>query len=98
MSANGVPCSWDGSGDVEAFGVGNIGGASIATDEWALLVGAALLRFLGDPFFVGEVGSALIDSSGSNSSEGSTLSPVRVFRVRAAVRWVGGTSVVLRLV
>ena len=98
MSASGVPCSWDGSGDVECFGVGNDGIASMATDERVPLVGAALLRFLGDAFFVGETGSGLIDSSGLKISEGSTLSPVRVLLVRCVVRGLGGTPVVLRLV
>ena len=83
---------------MEGFGVGIDGIASTATDERALLVGAALLRFLGDAFFVGDTGSGLIESSGAKISEGSTLSFVRVLRVRAAVRGVEGTSVVLRLV
>lgn len=78
------------------MGIG--GGASTATDERALLKGAALLRFLGEAFFVGDTGSGLIDTSGSKISEGSTLSPVLVLRVRAAVRGVEGTPVVLRLV
>lgn len=83
---------------MDGFGVGNGGCVSTAPDERALLVGAAILRFLGDAFLVGDTGSGLIDCSGSKISEGSTLSPVRVLRVRAAVRGVEGTSVVLRLV
>ena len=71
---------------MEGFGVGNDGTASRATDERAPLVGAALLRFLGDAFFVGDTGSGLIDSLGSNISDGSTLSPVRALLVRAVVR------------
>lgn len=78
--------------------MGNGGRELAATDERAPLVGAALLRFLGDVFFVGDPGSGLIDSSGSKISVGSTLSPVLVLRVRAAVRGIEGTSVVLRLV
>lgn len=78
--------------------MGNCGCASTATDDRVLLVGAALLRFLGDAFFIGDIGSGLIEASGSKISGGSTLSPVRVLRVRAAVRGVEGTSAVLRLV
>ena len=97
MSANGGACNWDGSGDVDAFGVSNGGCASTATADRILLVGAAFLRFLGDAFFVGDTGSGLIEASGSKISEGSTLSPVRVLRVRAVVRGVEGISAVLRL-
>lgn len=57
MSANGVPCNCDGSGLVEALGVGSGGSNSSATDDFPLLVGAALFRFRGDGFLVGETGS-----------------------------------------
>lgn len=60
-----------------------------------LLGGAALFRFLGDAFFVGDTGSGgIVDSAGSKICGGSTLSPVRVLRDRIAVRGVDGTSVV----
>ena len=95
MSASGVQCNWEGSGDAEGLGVG-ICGASTETDVRVFFGGAALLRFLGEAFLVGDIGSGRIDSSGSNICEGSMLSPVRAFRVRAAVRGVGGTSVVFR--
>ena len=95
MSASGVQCSWEGSGDAEVVGVG-ICGASTEADVRAFFGGAALLRFLGEAFLVGDMGSGRMDSSGSNNCEGSMLSPVRAFRVRAAVRGVEGTSVVFR--
>ncbi len=69
----------------------------MTTEERALLGGAALLRFLGDDFLVGDRCSGGIVFSTSKISEGSTLSPVRALRVRAAVRGVGGTSVFLRV-
>lgn len=59
------------------------------------LGGAALFRFLGDAFFVGDIGSGgIVDSSGSKICVGSTFSAVLVLRDLAAVRGVGGASVV----
>ncbi len=95
MSASGMQCDWEGSGDAEGLGVG-ICGAFTETDVPAFFDGAAILRFLGEVFLIGDIGSGGIDCSGSNVCEGSILSPVRAFRVRAAVRGVGGTSVVFR--
>jgi len=73
------------------------GGASTETEARALLGGAALLRFLGDAFLIGDTGSGELVFSASKISEGSTFSPVRALRVRAAVRGVGGTSVFRRV-
>ncbi len=59
------------------------------------LGGAALFRFLGDAFFVGDTGSgAMVDCCGLKICDGSTHSPVCILRDRVAVRGVEGTSAV----
>lgn len=73
MSARGVPWSWEGSGDTEGPGVGRGGGSSGMTDSRPLAC-AALLRFRGEGFLVGDEGSCETLVSGSNSCEGSMLS------------------------
>lgn len=96
MSASGVLCRCDGSGDAEGVGVGKGGGNSGAADERLLREGAALFLFLGEAFFVGETGSGgIVLSSGSKICEGSMPSPVFARRLRAALRGVGGTSAVV---
>lgn len=98
MSAKGVPCSWDGSGLTVPLGVGKGGGRSSAMETRPLRVGAALLRFRGDGFLVGDIGANTTLSSGSNIWVGSISSVFLALRPRAFTRGVVGSSVVLRRV
>lgn len=95
MSASGVPCSCDGSGLAVGLGVGNGGGNSSATEARPFLVGAALLRFRGDNFLVGETGSGATLSLGSKRWVGSISSVFLALRPRAFARGVAGSSVVV---
>ena len=67
------------------------------TEVPLFLLGAVLFRFLGDARFVGDSGARGSVSSGSNICDGSMLSPVFARLVRATVRGVGGTPVVVLL-
>lgn len=59
------------------------------TEARIFLGGAALFRFLGEAFFVGDIGSGgILDFSGLKTCDGSTFSPVRVLRDRVAVSGV----------
>ena len=100
MSPSGVVLRLlSGSGESGGWrdGIGGIGGTA---DERRLLAPAALLRFRGDAFLVGDVGSlGRLLSSGSNIWEGSMPSPVFVLLPR--VVFLGDRSmfaVVCRLV
>ena len=66
------------------------------TDVRLFLIGAVLLRFLGDVCLVGESGFGGKLSSGLKICDGSIQSPVLVLRLRTAVTGVGGTLVVFR--
>ena len=98
ISARGVFCRCEYSGLVVALGVGNGGGSSSAMDARPFLIGAALLRFRGDGFFVGDIGSGATLSSGSNICVGSRTSVFRFRRPRPFAFGVAGSSVVLRRV
>ena len=97
ISASGVPCSWDASGVAEGFGVGKER-RSVGAETSLFLVGAALFRFLGGALFDGDTGCGGILCSGSKTKSVPISSVFRVTRLRAAVRGVGGTSVVFRRV
>ena len=73
ISARGVTCSCDGSGDIEGCGVGNGGARSGIAELREAFVGA-LFRFRGEALFVGDSGSGWTFCSGSKSSVGSMFS------------------------
>lgn len=96
ISPKGVPCNRERAGLAVALGVGNDGGKSCATEGRPRFVAAALLRFRGDGFLVGDSGSGAILSWGSNIWVGSMSSVFRVLLPRAFARGVTGSSVVFR--
>lgn len=65
ISVSGVLFNCVVSGEIDGLGVGSDGGGSNATEILAFFAASALLRFVGDVFFVGEIGS--IDKLGSAS-------------------------------
>ena len=83
MSPNGVVCFL-------TSGIGGTESSSIGAAARDLRDAVALLRFRGEAFFVGDAGTL---SSGSNISDGSTLSSVFL-----AFLFVGDGSVVFRRV
>lgn len=97
MSASGVACNSEGSGDCDGCGVGNGGGSSGVLEERPPRTGA-LFRFRGDALLEGDSGSGCAVSSGSRISEGSMFSFATVFLARPPVRGVLATAfVVFRL-
>jgi len=96
MSASGVVCNSDGSGDCDGCGVGSGGASSGVLDERPPRIGA-LFRFRGEAFLEGDSGSGCTVSSGSKISEGSMFSFARLFFARPPVRGVARTFVVFRL-
>lgn len=74
ISARGVVCNSEGSGDCDGFGVG-IGGGNSGVLELRVPRTGALFLFRGEAFLVGESGAGvIIVASASNISEGSTFS------------------------
>jgi hypothetical protein len=96
ISANGVPCNSDGSGETDACGVGRGGGSSGVEDTRDPRAGALFL-FRGDALFDGDSGSGCIVSSGSKISDGSMFSFVMFLFPRPPVLGVGIALVVFRL-
>lgn len=96
ISASGVPCSSEGSGDCDGCGVGKGGGNSGVEEMRDPRVGALFL-FRGDALFDGDSGSGWIVSSGSKISEGSTFSFARLFFGRPPVLGVAMEFVVFLL-
>lgn len=83
MSPSGRVCRLRGSGEFGGSGVG-AGGSEGTADDLLFRDGAALFRFRGDAFFVGDAGSlGAMLSSGSNIWLGSIPSPVFGRRDRA---------------
>lgn len=90
-----------GLGDIDACGVGSDGGSSarLGASEARLLrtaLAALTVRRFGGDFFDGDTGSSITLSGGLKICDGSTDSPVLVWRVRVDVRGVAVASVILR--
>ena len=66
-------------------------------DTWLFFADAALLRFRGEDFLVGDSGAGAMLSSGSKIWVGSIISVFLALRPRPVVRGVVGSSAVFRL-
>ena len=95
ISASGVPCNSEGSGDWDGCGVGR-GGSSGVEEMRELRVGALFL-FRGDALFEGDSGSCCTLCSGSKFSGGSTFSFARLLLDRPPVLGVAMEFVVFLL-